>query len=550
LALDQVVLFILLLLIATVLLATMAARLSIPYPVLLVLGGGVLGFIPGLPKVELKPDLILVLFLPPLIYSSAWRTSWRNFRQEINLILMLAIGLVLATMVVVAVIVHTFIPGIPWPVAFVLGAVVSPTDTVAAGAIIGKQGLVNRIASIIEGESLVNDATGLVAYSFAIAATVNGNFSLAAASMQFVIVSLGGLLIGLGIAICVSWLHKLLNDTTSQIIITAITPFAAYLLAETLHISGVLAVVAAGLYLGRQSATFFSADTRLQANSFWNLLTFIFNSFIFLLIGFQLQSLLANLSHYTLLSVIGYIVLVSLAITLVRLGMAFAIVSFVRFLRHFNPQIQRGISWRYALVVGWSGMRGGVSLASALAIPVIIGAGRPFPERDLLIFLTFGVILFTLLVQGLSLGPLIQWLKVNNDPSVKTETRTAMMASTQAALLKLDKLKGEINAAEADNEDIQKYMANLSAYYEKKLTLIEQSDTDDLSRQKNRNFRTNFHHILQEIHQEERSTLIKLRATGEINDEVFHKMEQDLDLEEQHLSLHQKAPNTSPEPIH
>ncbi|HJT56187.1 MAG TPA: cation:proton antiporter, partial [Ktedonobacteraceae bacterium] len=252
------------LLAAIVALATVATRFRIPYAVLLVVGGLLMGFIPGLPTIVLNPDLILFLFLPPLLYASAWLTSWREFRASLRPILMLSIGLVLGTTVVVAVVAH-FAAGLPWPVAFVLGAVVSPTDAVAASATAQSVGLARGIVAVIEGESMVNDASGLVAYRFAVAAVVTGSFSLAQASFQFVLVSLGGLLIGFVIAWLLMWVHRHLDNAPIEIAITILTPFAAYLLAETLNLSGVLAVVAAGLYLSRQSARIFSSNTRLQA---------------------------------------------------------------------------------------------------------------------------------------------------------------------------------------------------------------------------------------------------------------------------------------------
>ena len=283
------------LLVAIVILATLATRLRIPYAILLVLGGLLLGFVPGLPTITINPELVLVLFLPPLIYSSAWLTSWREFRANLRPILQLSLGLVLVTTIVIAVVAHT-IAGLSWPVAFVLGAVVSPTDAVAASATAQQLGLPRRIVTVIEGESMVNDATGLVIYRFAVAALVMGSFSLWQASLQFVIVSLGGLLIGLVIGWPVAWLHRHLDDAPIEITITLLTPYAAYLLANALQVSGVLAVLSAGLYLSRQSSRFFSSNTRLQANAVWNVLVFLLNGLVFLVIGLQLRGILETIA--------------------------------------------------------------------------------------------------------------------------------------------------------------------------------------------------------------------------------------------------------------
>ena len=274
------------LLVAIVILATLAARLRLPYAILLVLGGLVLSFLPGLPTITLDPALILFLFLPPLIYSSAWTTSWREFRANLRPILLLSVGLVLATTCMVAVVAHIFV-GLSWPVAFVLGAVVSPTDAVAASATAKSVGLPRRLMTLLEGESMVNDATGLVVYRFAVAAVITGSFSLAQASFQFVFVSVGGLLVGLVVGWPLAWMHRHLDDAPIEIAITLLTPFAAYLLAEALDVSGVLAVMAAGLFLSRQSSRFFSSNTRLQANAVWNVLVFLLNGLVFLLIGLR-----------------------------------------------------------------------------------------------------------------------------------------------------------------------------------------------------------------------------------------------------------------------
>ncbi len=310
------------LLVAIVALAAIATRIRIPYAIFLTLGGLLLGFIPGLPRVELNPDLILFLFLPPLIYSSAWFTSWREFRAGLRPILQLSVGLVLVTTSVVAVVAH--IIGLSWPVAFVLGALVSPTDAVAASATARSFGLARRLMTVIEGESIVNDATGLVIYRFAVAAVVTGNFSLGEASLQFVLVSVGGLLVGIVMGWPLAWVHRHLDDAPLEISITLLTPFAVYLLAEVLNVSGVLAALAAGLYLSRQSSRFFSSNTRLQANAVWDVLAFLLNGFVFLLIGLQLHGILDTVASSSILDLLVDAVLVCLTVVLIRIVCVFA----------------------------------------------------------------------------------------------------------------------------------------------------------------------------------------------------------------------------------
>ncbi len=314
---------ILILLLAVAVLAIVARRIGVPYPILLVLGGALLGFVPGLPQIELAPDLVFLIFLPPLLYSDGWLTSWRDFRADLRNIGLLSIGLVIATTVIVAVVAHALIPAFTWPAAFVLGAVVSPTDAVAATAIAQRVGLPRRLVTIVEGESLVNDATGLVVYRFAVAAVATGTFSLVMAGAQFVEVSVGGVAIGLAVGWLITWLERHLNDSPVEITISFLAPFAAYIPAEALGVSGVLAAVAAGLYAGRQSPRVFSPTSRLQTEIVWEVVIYLMNGLLFILIGLQLRTLLALMPGESPATLLGYGALVSLAVILVRLVWVF-----------------------------------------------------------------------------------------------------------------------------------------------------------------------------------------------------------------------------------
>src|SRR5215469_9498711 len=356
------------LLVVIVALATLASRLRLPYAILFVLGGLLLGFVPGLPQITLNPELILALFLPPLIYSSAWLTSWRGFHANLRPILQLSLGLVLVTTLVIAVVAH-FIAGLSWPVAFVLGAIVSPIDAVAASATAKQLGLPRRIVTVIEGESMVNDATGLVAYRFAVAAVVTGSFSLWQAGLQFVVVGLGGLVIGLVIAWPVAWLHRHLDDAPIEITITLLTPYAAYLVADALQVSGVLAVLSAGLYLSHQSSRFFSANTRLQANAVWNVLVFLLNGLLFLLIGLQLRGIVETIASDSPVTLVWQALLISVAVIAVRFAWVFSAASLSRLISLRLRLRDPSAGQRQAAIVAWVGMRGGLSLAAALALP-------------------------------------------------------------------------------------------------------------------------------------------------------------------------------------
>ncbi|GCE09471.1 Na+/H+ antiporter [Dictyobacter aurantiacus] len=512
---------------AIVILAMIAMRLRIPYAIMLVLGGLIIAFIPGLPAIHINPDLILFVFLPPLIYSSAWQTSWREFHTNLRPILLLAIGLVLATTVLVAVASH-FLIGLPWSVAFVLGAIISPTDAVAASATAQSLGLPRRIVTILEGESMVNDATGLVIYRFAVAGVVTASFSLWQAGLEFILVGVGSVLLGLAFAWLLARLHHLLDEPTIEISITLLTPFAAYLLAEELHGSGVLATLAAGLYLSRHSSRFFTSGTRLPAMAVWNTLAFQLNGFVFLLIGLALRDILENLSLQQLPSLLGSVLLVSGAAIVIRLLLVFASSYLPPVL---NPRVNIGqirSRWRSTALIGWTGLRGAVSLAAALALPLTLQNGSPFPQRNLLIFLSFGVILVTLVGQGLTLTPLIRLLGLKGDDSVNDERLQARKAATKAAIKRLDELRD----AEWVSED---FFSTLYDYYGRKLEQFDMfkqgEQADALHDHLNMNAR-----LRREVLDAERAAIIKLRDNNSIDDEVLRTIERDLDLEEQRLS--------------
>jgi Na+/H+ antiporter len=532
------------LLVAVVALASVATRLRVPYPILLVLGGLTLSFVPGLPQVTLDPALVLFLFLPPLIYSSAWFTPWRDFHADLRAILLLAVGLVLTCTTLVAVVAHAVL-GLAWPVAFVLGALVSPTDAVAASAIMQRLGVSRRVVTIVEGESMVNDATGLVLYRFALAAVVSGGFSLWQASWQFVAVSAGGLLIGLLIAWPVAWLHRRLDDAPREITITLLTPFAAYLLADALGASGVLAVLAVGLYLSRQSSTLFSPNTRLQADSFWSVLVFLFNGLVFILLGLQLHGLLGGLTRQSAAALVGAATLVSVVVILARLAWVAVATSVQRLLARFSLITYRWGGWRNALLVGWSGMRGAVSLAAALALPLALPGGTPFPARSQLIAVTFGVILVTLLGQGVSLTPLIRLLGVQGEGETDQELLLARRALTVAALARLEELAVIDDLPEAVVADQRAHLAQQLD----RLAVPPDSSGDPRGRDKGSvdesadgerpvDAWVAARRLRREVIRAERATLLALRNQGQLDDAVVRRLERDLDLEEQHEEQH------------
>src|SRR5215213_6424652 len=446
------------LLLAVAALATLATRLGVPYPILLVLGGSALGFVPGLPSVELDPELVFLLFLPPLLYVSALFTSWRDFRANIRPISLLAVGLVLMTTFVVGAVVHTVI-GLPWAAAFVLGAIISPTDAIAATTVAQRLGVPRRIVTVLEGESLINDATGIVAYRVAVAAVLTGAFSVWEAGLQFAVGAFGGVAVGFAVGWLVVWTRRHLSEDPSvQNIVSLLTPFVAYLAAEELphrlweglhelvgvpadlHFSGVLSVVTTGLYLGRKGPYITSSGTRLQGYATWELITFLLNGLIFILIGLQLGSVVESLDEYTAGQLVSYALLTSLTVILVRMIWVFPATYVPRWASRRIRERDPSPSWRSVSIIAWTGMRGVISLAAALPLPFETAAGAPFPGRDLIIFLTFSVILATLVVQGLSLPPLIKALGLEDDHIGEREENKGRIKVANAALRRLDEL--------------------------------------------------------------------------------------------------------------
>ncbi len=420
------------LLIAAAVLITASRVLRIEYPIVLVLGGLVLGLLP-LPNVELEPDLVFLLFLPPIIFSAAYLTSIRDFKANAEPILQLAIGLVLFTTAAVAVVATRLVPDLGWGPAFVLGAIVAPSDAVATTAITQRLGVPRRITTILEGESLVNDASALVLYQLSVAAVVTGAFSVGLGLLQFVEVAVGGVVIGLVVGWLMVRLLIWLNDPPVEILITLLAPYAAFLPADGLHVSGVLAALAAGLYAGRQSARAFGSRTRLQSESVWSMIIFVINGLLFLLIGLQLPLVMESITGASPSELIGLGLAVSLAVIVARIVWVFPTAYGSKMFGLTLSRTGPLAMWKAATVVSWAGMRGAVSLAAALALPVTISDGADFPGRPALIFLTFCVILATLVGQGLTLPPLIAWLGIGADTLADAEELHARTTAVQAA---------------------------------------------------------------------------------------------------------------------
>jgi len=522
-------------------LATLAARIKIPYPILLVLGGLVLGFVPGLPRIELEPDVVFLLFLPPLLYVSALFTSWRDFRANLRPISLLAVGLVLMTTCVVAVVTHWALD-LPWAAAFALGAIVSPTDAtdaIAATAVAQRLGVPRRIVTILEGESLVNDATGIVAYRIAVA-SVGSALSIPQAGLQFVLGAAGGVAVGLAVGWAILWARRHVSEDPSvQNTVSLLSPFAAYLLAEEpsnyiwKHIlelpgefafSGVLSVVVMGLYVGRRSPYLISPETRLQGYAFWELVTFLLNGLIFGLIGLQLGRIVERLAdlEYMTGELILYAGLVSLTVILVRFLWVFPATYLPRWASRTLRSRDPSPPARMVVAISWTGMRGVISLAVALALPL------SFPDRELILFLTYGVILSTLVVQGLSLPALIRALKIEDDGSTDKEEIQGRIGIAGAALSRIEELSGE----DWVREDTAERMRGLYTYRHIRFS-VRYGDKDDGHEDRSAAYQRLMHELLRA----QREELIRLRDDGEIGDEAMHRIERDLDLEKARLEV-------------
>ena len=517
------------LLMAVAVLALLARRFHVPYPIFFVMGGLLIGLIPGLPKVRLDPELVFLFFLPPLLFPAALFTSWRDFRSNLRPISLLAIGLVLFTTVAVAWLAHLFFH-LPLAVGFVLGAIISPPDAIAVTAIAERLSVPRRIVTILEGESLVNDATALVAYRFAVVAVATGSFSLTRAGGQFLVVGLGGILAGLAMGWLVEKFHRRVDDAPIEITVSLLTPFAAYLAAERLGVSGVLAVVAAGLYLGWRSPEILSSRTRLQAGPVWDMVEFLLNGFVFILIGLQLPEVLHALSShadYSFGRLVRYALIISLAVIFIRILWVFPASYLPRLLFKRIRDKDPYPSWRHVTIVAWTGVRGVVSLAAALALPDTIQGGLPFPDRDLILFLTFIVILSTLVVQGLSLPTLIRWLGIKDDGAAAKEERDARLKANQAALARLREI-AEHDPAKLDAK------RRLCIEYEDRIRQLEAVDPEKTDSPR-RLFSSEYEHLSMAALLEERNTILQLRNASIISDEVLRRIQRDIDLAEARL---------------
>jgi CPA1 family monovalent cation:H+ antiporter len=520
-------------------------KLKLPHPVVLVLVGLLIGFIPFFPNLALDPEVIFVVVLPPLLFDAASQTSWLEFKTNFRQISTLGISLVFFTMVVVAVTAHYVIPHFRWPLAFLLGAIVSPPDAVASSNIIKGLGLNKRVISILEGESLINDASALIAYRYALAACVTGSFVFWKAGLQFLWIAGGGIGIGLLLGYVLILLHKRIdNYPVVETGLSLLTPFLSYLAAEQLHASGILAVVSTGIIISWRSQEIFFYQKRMQTKVVWDTLIFLMNGFIFILIGLQLPGILKHLSGYSLSELTVYGLAVSLATIFVRILWVFISASLSNLIKKLRRKVKASPEeitnnnfWKNVLVVSWTGTRGLVSMATALALPLMLYDGRPFTERHLIIFLCFVVIFITLVVQGLSLPLLIRLLKIK-----KTENQDKEQKQLQLLLV-----HSTLYFIEHDYPTLEESIRNklLNKYKDDARRLTAEIGIHIQNESEEGQLSTGLSPMQQAlvaIKEFQRELLLTLRRQGNFSDAAIREVEKDMDIDE--LKLSQSLPKT------
>ena len=539
----------------------LSRRIGVPRPILLVIAGTLLAFAPAAPTVRVDPDLVFFIFVPPLLYWAAINTSYREFRRNGLDIILLAIGLVVATAAVVAVVAHTMFATLSWPAAFALGAAVGPTDAVAATAVMRRFGVPRALVSILEGESLVNDATSLVIFEMALTAGNTGQFSLGPAMLSFLWAAGGGIIFGLAAGWCIASLRRWIGRTSErspvlESSISLLTPFVAFLAADRAGVSGVLAVVVAGLYLGHASAHLLTAASRIQAINMWEIVDFLLEGLLFIFVGLGLPLALGAVrvgGEETLSRLIATAAAVSAVVIVLRLAWVFPAAYAPRYIRRrFADRNAPYPPWQNVFFVGWAGLRGAVSLVLALSVPFATSSGVPFPGRDVVIFVTFVVILVTLVGQGLTLRPLISTLGLEPDRAEAFEETNARLQTARAALARLDEIDRKETGlpSEFDAADVRSVVDALRDEYTHRVHLYSNEvrtrsipppdpngepdvpDDDAVEADLDGRRAGSYRLLRLATLDAERQRLIQMRDGGDISDVVLHRVERDLDLEQ------------------
>ncbi|QNN44699.1 Na+/H+ antiporter [Pedobacter roseus] len=512
----------------------LAQKIHVAYPILLVIAGLALSFVPILQDIQIEPELIFVIFLPPLLYEAAWNTSWKDFWKWRRVISSFAFPIVIFTSTIVALISSSLIPGFTLALGFLLGGIISPPDAVSASAILKNVKVPKRLTTILEGESLLNDASSLVVFRFALAAVMTGSFVFTEAAGNFVMVIVMGILIGIGVALVFYALHRWLPTTTNiDIILTFLTPYVMYMTAEEFHFSGVLAVVSGGLFLSSQRDRILTHRSRLQGINVWEAVAFVLNGFVFLLIGLEFPVIIHGLGSEGLLPAIRYSAIICMVLILGRLASTYGALFFTRFISRYITTADPNPDWKAPLLFGWAGMRGVVSLAAALSIPVALKSGEAFPQRNLILFITFSVILVTLVLQGLTLPWLIKWVDMPDPDYTVSFEQQKQMVRKKLSMLSLKILDEKYHDALEHNDMIRSIKIRIEAEME----LLR-----DWEKEENPKRAEDFYHdyrlALEDIMNEQRTLLKGLNKKEQINDQLIKEQLELLDLEEEKLRRH------------
>jgi monovalent cation/hydrogen antiporter len=525
----ELILLFLMLMVASV--TTLARRFQVPYPIMLVIGGLVVSLIPNVPEVTLNPDIVFLVLLPPLLFAAAYHTSWRDFRSNIVGISLLAFGLVGFTIAALAFAAGWFLPGFDHRTGFVLGALVASTDAIAATAIARRVGLPRRITDLLEGESLINDASSLVALEFAVAMMVSNQVpTFGAGLLRLTYLAAMGALVGLLAGRLIRWGQSRLTDAPIEVTLLLVAPYLAYIAAESLHASGVLATVACGLYLGHKRSRMLSTNARLESAAVWNTLDFVLNGLVFVLIGFQLPHILAGIRSLSLPILLVYGALLTFVLIALRVTWVFAESWISRAMRQLVKRPAPSVPAKETFIVGWTGMRGVIALAAAFSLPELLDDGSAFPQRDVLIFLTFSVILVTLVAQGLSLPLLIRKLGMAAATSPNCEENEARRRMLWAAINHIRDLRSR------DNYTDEEALADLLHHYQQRLDDTAFASTAGTSDAANYE---RYRLLGSQLRAVERTAILRLRDQNAINDDVLRTLERELDLmDSRFLSSH------------
>ncbi len=531
---HNTILLYLILLLLILFLVMLARKLKIAYPIVLVLGGLVISFFPILPNISIEPDVIFVIFLPPLLYEAAWQVSWKEFWKWRRVIGVFAFLIVLITSCVVAYISRSLIPGFTLSLGFLLGGIVSPPDAVSATAIFKTINVPKRITSIVEGESLLNDAASLIVFQFALKAVNTGKFVFSQAAVSFLLVIIVGVAIGLAVAMVFYAMHRWLPTTANMdILLTLVAPYFMYIIAEAFHVSGVLAVVSGGLFLSLRRHEILNYRSRFQGAGAWSILGFVLNGFVFMLIGLALPGIVKDLGSVSLPLAIGYGLFISLVLIVARILCTLGGSAFTVFISRYITTADPNPGWRAPIVFGWAGMRGVVSLAAALSIPLYLNNHQLFPLRDLIIFITFIVILVTLVFQGLTLPTVVKWMKLEETDYPISFEKQEMLVSKKLSAAAINFLSDKYDGKTKNNQLIK----NLQQRYQTDIEMLDDGgDAESLSKVADGSF-PQFFKIATELFDEQRKLLQQINKKAEVDEDVVRKYQILIDIEEERIRL-------------